>query len=196
MGMVTEMHLGGEPQEPKERFNYKGMHRYLITLLPARKGIKLAEKETVAAVLPVLRESCREHEFEAYAYTFLPDRLVMIIRGKSIDADMKKFIAKFRAGSTAALDPRPGVRVWARTYRERVLRKTENTRTMADELFRLAVKGGLAVRPSAYEFQGSFVLGSVEPPPPHFKPPSRLRPSGKRTPPSGRGKPRRSGGVR
>ena len=180
MGMVTEMRLQGAPDETRERFNYKGMHRYLITLLPARKGVKLAEKETVHTVLAVLRESCREHQFEAYAYTFLPDRLVMIVRGKSIDADMKKFISTFRAVSSAALEPRMGIHVWARKYQERVLRKTENTRTMADEVFRLAVKAGFAVRPSAYEFQGSFVLGNIEAPSPNVKPPTRLHPTRKR----------------
>jgi len=162
MGMVSEMRLRAAVEE-KARFNYRGMHRYLITLPVGGGGVTLREKETVLAVLSALRSSCHEHAFEAYAYCFMPDRLVMIVRGKAEDADMKKFILAFRAASSAALEPRLGRHVWSRRYQERVLRKMELTRAVADQIFRLPVRAGLAPRPDAYEFQGSFVLPSIAP---------------------------------
>ena len=172
MGMVTEMHLRTS-EGGGVRFNYRGLHRYLITLPSAAPGVCLSGKETVFAILAVLREACRTHQFDLYAYCFLADRLVIIVRGKSEDSDMKKFLAEFRAASATAL---PG-RLWARKYQERVLRRLENTRTVADGVFQLPVKAGLAPAPAAYPYQGSFVLPPAgDPPPPTRRPPNRRAP--------------------
>ena len=56
MGMVTEMHLPGGGGEPGTRFNYRGMHRYLITLLGHPSCGTIADRETVIPTLDVLRE--------------------------------------------------------------------------------------------------------------------------------------------
>jgi hypothetical protein len=173
MGMVTEMHLPGGGGEPGTRFNYRGMHRYLITLLPHPSRATIADRETVIPTLDVLRDSCHAHGFDAYAYCFLPDRLVLLIRGKVEGADMKLFLAAFRAGSDSAFGQRTGKRLWSRKYQERVLRKTEVTRAIAEEIFRLPLKAGLASATDRYAFQGSFVLAGVPPPPAKVRPPGR-----------------------
>ena len=161
MGMVTEMHLR-EEEPGKERFNYKGMHRYLITLLPRHKEVSLCRRESTLVTLEALRESAQEHEFDVIAYCFLPERLVMVVRGKTEASDMKNFLSGFRGREKSAVAP--AASMFARRYQERVLRKTEETRVVADEVFHMPVKAGLAARPSAYEFQGSFVYPSVEKP--------------------------------
>jgi len=164
MAMVTEMRIPGGDRPAGERFNYRGMHRYLITLLPHPGAAEVSAAETVRSTLDALRSACRSHAFEVYAYCFLPDRLVLLIRGREETSDMKLFLAEFRAVSSSAHEQRTGKRLWARKYRERVLRKTELTRTIAEEIFRLPVVGGLAASPGAYPAQGSFVLAGVPPP--------------------------------
>jgi putative transposase len=168
MVMVTEMRLRAAA-EGGVRFNYRGHHRYMITLPAAGPEVCLSEEKTVLAILAALRESSRTHQFEVYAYCFLPDRLAVIVRGKSEESDP----------------------LWARRYQERVLRKTENTRTVAEEVFRLPVRAGIVTSPSAYQFQGSFVLPSEETPRRAPRPPSR-RPSGKRDIRGGSARKRRS----
>lgn len=189
MVMVTEMRLRAAA-EGGVRFNYRGHHRYMITLPAAGPEVCLSEEKTVLAILAALRESSRTHQFEVYAYCFLPDRLAIIVRGKSEESDMKKFLAAFRPASAAAVGRATGP-LWARRYQERVLRKTENTRTVAEEVFRLPVRAGIVTSPSAYQFQGSFVLPSEETPRRAPRPPSR-RPSGKRDIRGGSARKRRS----
>ena len=92
----------------------------------------------------------------------LRERLVMVVRGKTEASDMKNFLSGFRGREKSAVAP--AASMFARRYQERVLRKTEETRVVADEVFHMPVKAGLAARPSAYEFQGSFVYPSVEKP--------------------------------
>ncbi len=141
-----------------DRFNYRGMHRYIITK-PVHAGLKpFAAPEPVFTVLNALRESAVKHLFDVYAYCFLPDRLLLIIRGKDDASDMKAFLSAFRTAASAALEPSLAHPLWARKYTERVLRKTEETRVIARELLMTPVKEGLAPSPAAYPFLGSFTV--------------------------------------
>jgi hypothetical protein len=176
--MVTEMHLR-ESEGGKERFNYRGMHRYLITLFIAKAGAALPEREFVLSLLSNLRKASSGHGFDVYAYCILPDRLVMIVRGKTEVSDMKQFLSAFRALSSAGHAARGEV-LWVRKYRERVLRKSEVTRDIAEGVFRLPVTLGLVVPPGRYEYQGSFVLPSVTRRSPRSRAPDK---SGRRFPP-------------
>lgn len=148
-----------DPEPPKRfRFDYKGMHRYLITL-PVFGGKKIFTTQgIVSSVLNCLRDAAQQERFEVYAYCFLPDRLALIVRGKEHDSDMKKFLVEFRSGSSSALAQSIGHSLWKRKYLERVLRKTEETRRAVEKIFRMPVQAGLAKQPSEYPFQGSFVL--------------------------------------
>ena len=79
------------------RFDYRGMHRYVVTL-PVHNGKTLfAEKARVVSVLNALRDAAFKHRFDVYAYCFLPDKLELIIRGKDEQSMMKEFLLDFRA---------------------------------------------------------------------------------------------------
>ncbi len=139
-----------------DRFNYKGMHRYTLTQ-PVHPGLKpFSTPEPVFSVLNVLRESALAHHFDVVAYCFLPDRLLLVIRGREDTSDMKAFLAAFRTGANAALEPTLGRPLWSRKYTERVLRKTEETRVIARELLLTPVREGLAASAESYPFLGSF----------------------------------------
>jgi REP element-mobilizing transposase RayT len=147
------------------RFDYKGKHRYLITL-PVYASKKIfTEQRVVVAVLNCLRDTALKHHFDVYAYCLLPDQMVMIVRGKDDDAEMKGFLSEFRTLSSTMLEGEFHHPLWKKKYLERVLRKKEDTRRIADNIFQMPVKAGLAQRASDYPFQGSFV---VIPKPRHF----------------------------
>ena len=146
------------PNGKQRRFDYKGTHRYLITLPVSSSREVFTTQERVVRVLDVLREACWAHRFDVYAYCFLPDRLVLIVRGRTDESDMRLFLREFREKSSAALSIELDHSLWKRTYLERVLRKTEESRRIALDLFQLPVKVGLATDPESYPFQGSFVV--------------------------------------
>jgi putative transposase len=142
----------------QHRFDYRGTHRYLITLPVSLSREVFTTRERVVRVLDVLREACWAHRFDVYAYCFLPDRLLLIVRGRAEESDMRLFLREFRERSSAALAAELDHSLWKRTYLERVLRKTEESRHIALDLFQLPVKAGLATDPESYPFQGSFVV--------------------------------------
>jgi hypothetical protein len=174
MAMVTEMRIPAG--DHKERFDYRGLHRYLITFTAARKGAPINVKETVLLILEALRGACQEHKFDVFAYAFLPDRLVLIVRGKAEDSDMRGLVGSFRKrveGGEGGLPP------LARRYTERVLRKTESSRDVASGIFAMAVSAGLVRTPAEYPFQGSFVLPDPFPRKRPASPPRHRRAEGR-----------------
>jgi REP element-mobilizing transposase RayT len=175
MPIPTSMRLGhGEPTTG-ERFNYIGTHRYLVTL-PVRGQTPLfTADEPAMHVLKALRETCRNHHFDAYAYCFLPDSLLLIVRGKAETSDLKAFLREFRLTSQKYLDPLVGRTVWSTKYLERVLRKTEFSPDAARRIFTLPVQKGLAKSPLEYRLQGSFVeqMSVFFGPPPRVRKPGR-----------------------
>jgi hypothetical protein len=151
---IMQLHSAGE--EPKPRFDYRGRHRYLITLETFEARPVFAGSEEVRAVLGALRDQSLAHHFEVLVYTFMPSALTLLVRGKEEGAHMKTFLAAFRTAAAEATASVVGPRLWKRTYRERVLRKTEELRKVIREVAMIPVRAGLAAHPLAYEFQGSF----------------------------------------
>ncbi len=159
MATTTEMHLPSSAEESgrTNKFNYLGTHRYLITLPAFKANSVFKERETILAVLDALREASWNHHFDVYAYSFLPDQLTLIVRGKEEHSDMKQFLVTFRHASSERMEARLGHPLWKKKYMERVLRKKEDTKAVARDIFQGPVRTGLARTAEEYEFQGSFV---------------------------------------
>jgi len=80
----------------------------------------------------------------------------MIIHGKAATSNMKEFLGTFRRRTSGALEEVVGQPLWKKTYLERVLRKSEESSSVAFELFKLPVQLGLSVSPVSYPYLGSF----------------------------------------
>jgi putative transposase len=146
-----------EPPD-RYRFDYKGMHRYYITLPVYAAKKMFSEQKQVVNVLNILRDVAIKHRFDIYAYCFMPDRAILIVRGKDEQSMMKEFLADFRTQSNASIESEFAHPLWKKKYLERVLRKTEDSRRIADAIFETPVKAGLAAKAADYPFQGSFVV--------------------------------------
>jgi REP element-mobilizing transposase RayT len=157
MAMPTGIHLGhGEPAAGG-RFNYTGTHRYFVKLPVHGQRPVFISAEPAVVVLQALREACWHHHFDTYAYCFLPDCVLLIVRGKSETSNLKEFLREFRITSQRYLGPVLRRTVWSTKYLERVLRKTELSPDAARRIFALPVQRGLATSPLGYPLQGSFV---------------------------------------
>jgi len=175
MAMPTSIRLGhGEPAAGG-RFNYTGTHRYLVKLPVHGQKPVFTTAEPAVVVLQALREACWNHHFDTYAYCFLPDCLLLIVRGKAETSNLKEFLREFRITSQKYLDPLLGRTAWSTKYLERVLRKTELSPDAARRIFGLPVQRGLAASPLEYPLQGSFVEKMTA----FFGPPPRARKPGR-----------------
>ena len=158
MGIPTEIHLKGGVEGEGHRFNYIGKHRYLLTLPTGKARPVFTSAPPTVRVLDALRESCWRFQFEVFAYCFMPDRLLLIVKGKSDDSNLKEFLASFREVTNRKLEGEAVHPLWARKYLERVLRRTEDTGAVARQLFRMPVRAGLVRPGEEYPYKGSFVI--------------------------------------
>jgi hypothetical protein len=176
MSIPTVIRLrSADVQTGGQRFDYRGMHRYLITLPVSKGAAVFTGQDAIVPVLDILRESGWKSAFDIYAYCFLPARLVLIVRGKNDRSDMKRFLASFRESSNAFGLEKLGHTLWARKYLERVLRRSEENRDVARMIFDLPWREGVIAKGEEYPFQGSFVIAqkSSEPRPERRRPPGR-----------------------
>jgi putative transposase len=175
MSMPTGIRLRGAAPPEGERFNYLGTHRYIVTLPVHGSEPVFSAADRTVVVLQSLRESCWHHHFDVYAYCFLPDRLLLLVRGKAESSNLKDFLREFRTSSNELLKGPLGRPVWGRKYLERVLRKTELSPDAARRIYALPVKLNLASSALEYPLQGSFVerMSFFYAPPPEKK---RMRP--------------------
>ncbi len=171
MAIPTVIRLKSQDSPSGDRFNYTGKHRYVLTLPVAGGRPVFAGAAVTVPVLDILRDACWRHHFEVYAYSFLPTRLLLIVRGKEDVSQMKDFLRAFRQESNERLRDRVGGVLWSKKYLERVLRKTEPSIDAARALFKLPVQEGLAASAAEYPLQGSFVVEMRK----FFAPPRRER---------------------
>ncbi len=171
MAIPTVIRLKSQDSPSGDRFNYTGKHRYLLILPVAGGRPVFAGGAVTVPVLDILRDACWRHHFEVYAYTFLPARLLLIVRGKEDESQLKEFLRAFRQETNERLHDELGRVLWAKKYLERVLRKTEPSIDAARTLFMLPVQEGLAASAAEYPLQGSFVVEMRR----FFAPPRRER---------------------
>lgn len=171
------MQLRSATDGKRTGFDYTGTHRYIITLATHRSRPLFVENGAVVAVLDVLRETASAGRFDVFAYCFVPDRLIVVVHGKTATSNMREFLVAFRHRSSAALEGTLGHPLWKKTFLERVIRRGEESRNVARELFRLPVTLGLSTSPAAYPFLGSFTedVGPLLRPPREKRGPRRRR---------------------
>jgi putative transposase len=158
MAPVNIMQMRSAGEAKPDRFDYRGKHRYYLTLTTFHDRPVFTDAGRVRTVLDALRDASLTGAFEVYAYVFVPGQLVMLVRGANDNSDLKVFLSGFRAAASAALAQELGHPLWRRTYQERVLRKTEDSRETGMDLIKLPVRMGLCPTPEAYPHWGSFVL--------------------------------------
>jgi putative transposase len=156
MGTVEVMQLRSASEGKSKGFDYRGMHRYLVTLPSFRNRQVFLDDSRITPVLDALRVLATEQEFDVFAYCFLPDRLIVLLHGRTRSSDLRAFLPAFRARATELLEPLLGHALWKRSYLERVLTRSSDSAEVARQVFRLPVSAGLARTAQSYRYLGSF----------------------------------------
>ena len=156
MGTVEVMQLRSATDGTSKGFDYRGPHRYLVTLPTFRGRQVFLDSSRIAPVREALRDLALGHEFDVFAYCFLPDRLIVLLHGKARSSDLRVFLPAFRTGAAGLLEPQLGHTLWKRSYLERVLTRSSDSAEVARQVFRLPVSAGLARTAESYQYLGSF----------------------------------------
>ena len=113
-------------------------------------------------VMPLVRlmlRTCTEREFAVLAYVFMPDHLHLLLHGCTDDADFTGMMTLLRQRTAIAFSRLAGERLWQDGYFERVLRKDEDTLSVANYILQNPVRAGLAEASGAYAYGWAAPMG-------------------------------------
>jgi putative transposase len=148
--------LTGRPPRLKH-FTYTGYYRYSLTFCSDQRRAIFRNHRPVDVVLSQISRASKERDFAVIAYCFMPDHLHLLVHGQSESADCKRFITIVKQYSAYYYSKEIGGKLWQRYGYERVLRKDEETCTVARYILENPVRAGLVACVEDYPFLGSLV---------------------------------------
>ena len=147
-----------------KEFDYTGCYRYFITLGTHDKDSTFKNNpQVVEWLIDVLKEKSESHGFRVWAYCFMPDHLHLLIEGKDIHSDMRRFTSSYKQSTGFLFKKKMGVSLWQINYYEHVLRREEeDTMEVVRYILGNPVRKGLVSDFWEYKFLGSFELDVKE----------------------------------
>ena len=148
--------LTGRPEHLKT-FDYLGVYRYFLTFCTYQRHHGFTDAERVDLVRSQILRVSIEQQFALIAYCFMPDHVHLLVEGQTAQADCRRFIARAKQFSAFYYRKAFGERLWQRFGYEHVLRREEETLSVARYILENPVRGGVVQTADAYPFIGSSV---------------------------------------
>ncbi len=136
-------------------FNYVGPYRYFVTLCTPSKRPVFAGNFDYAAAVEILSRVAGRFGFDVLVYCFMPDHLHLLLEGTE-NTDLKEFMRVFKQMTSYHCNNESGA-LWQRSYYDRILRRDEDSVTVARYILNNPVRRGLVEVVMGYPFSGSFV---------------------------------------
>jgi putative transposase len=136
-------------------FDYRGGHRYFLTMCAYRRRFVFTDVGTIDLVIEQIRFTSAEQGIENIAYCFLWDHLHMLVAGTCESSDLRKFATLMKQRSAwrfARLGQGP---LWQAGYYDRVLRHEEATAGVVQYIIQNPVRAKLVESPGDYPHWGS-----------------------------------------
>lgn len=114
----------GRKRPPRvQKVSHVGRYRYVLTFCTTNRAPLFARAQLVQTARTRVEQTAREEQFAILAYCFMPDRVHLVVEGRTEQADLRRFatIAKQRVACSLRLGH--GVmRVWQEGFHDSVLR--------------------------------------------------------------------------
>jgi putative transposase len=145
------------PQRPErlKSFDYLGEYRYSLTFCTRLRRHLFVNDDVVSLVLAQFSRGADEEYFAVTAYCFMPDQVHLLVEGTSPASDCRRFIKRSKQYAGFAYSARFGQKLWQPGGFERVLRKDEDTNTVARYIVENPVRAGIAQTVEEYPYVGS-----------------------------------------
>ncbi len=147
------------PKRPRiGYFSYKGHFAYFITICTDFKKVIFVSEEQVELVLEILKQTSKKHDFNVYAYCFMPDHLHLLLLAEESGSSLKDFLREFKQKSSFYYKKKFGIKLWQPSYYDHVLRKNEKLNNIAEYIFFNPVRKKLVDDYRKYPYLGSFIF--------------------------------------
>ena len=137
---------------------YIGKQIYFLTLCTNGRHSAFANPSVGRWVLTRLRFASTNHNFAVYAYCAMPDHLHVLAESLAAKVDLVRFVSSFKQDTGYTYRRRFARPLWQPRYYDHVLRKSEDSESVAWYIWLNPVRKGLCRAPQDYELSGSFTL--------------------------------------
>ena len=127
---------------------YRGLAQYFLTFCVRGRRRVFSDGELVTQTLTQFRHAASAEDFAILAYCVMPDHVHLLVEGITESADLRRFAAnaKQRPGGAYAL--RYGGPLWQEGFYDRVLRRSEDAKSVARYLLANPVRSGVGDLPA------------------------------------------------
>jgi len=161
--MATKVTIRYKKRIRLKDFDYESCYRYFITLCTSGKKAIFPDDFLVNWLIDLLKEKSIFFRFRVWAYCFMPDHLHLLIEGENLNSDMKRFISSYKQHTAFHYKKKYGQELWQINFYDHILRKEEDTLSVAHYIFNNPVRKGLTVDYKDYKFLGSFEFDTMQP---------------------------------
>jgi len=140
------------------RREYVGRRIYFITICCEERVpiFKDANRATIA--VEELKSVSRSMDVLVHAFCVMPDHVHVLVEGKVCTADIVRFVARWKQSTGYLFRHELQKRFWQRRFYDHVLRRAEDSDSVAWYIWMNPVRKGLAAEPREYPFSGSLTL--------------------------------------
>lgn len=136
-------------------FEYRGLHRYSLTICAHGRRRPFTDRATVIDVLEEIQDAARICRFRMHAYCFMPDHLHLLVESESETSDLCRFVSRWKQRTGFNYSRRTGTRLWQVGFFDHVLRSDESTRRHALYVVDNPIRAGLVRSVGEYPFAWS-----------------------------------------
>ena len=139
-------------------FDYRGMHRYSVTVCTFRRQAIFVSADIVNTVLTQSLHAAMACECAILAYCFMPDHIHLLVEWLSATTSLSRFMQLAKQLSGHAFLRFHHHLLWQSGYYDRVLRREEDTAQACACIWGNPVRAGLVEQMADYAYSGSAVL--------------------------------------
>ena len=143
-----------KPRPRVASFDYRGPYAYHIILLTQARAPYFADLSFGRRCIERLRQTADRGGFRLLAFCFMPDHLHALVEGQHDNADLIRFVQRFKQVTAFHFKRESRLRLWQQSFYDRVLRVEEDLAEVAAYILSDPVRSGLAEGASQYSFVG------------------------------------------
>ena len=143
-------------------FDYRGPHRYSLTICTFQSAPILTSSDLVACVSTHFLQAARTFQYGVVVYTVMPDHFHALVDGANAIDSLPVFMKLAKQMSGFHGKRIAGRRIWQKGYFDDVLKPTDNEREYARYIVMNPVDAGFVTDPCEYPFTGSAVHSGDE----------------------------------
>lgn len=148
--------------ERRKRFhlskeNYIGYEIYFLTLCCAHRASAFSKATLAAEIVSILKDEAARAGFLLHAWCLMPDHLHVLVDGTRDDADLFRFVTRFKRRSTG-LRYYGGNELWQRNFYDHIVRNREVLAKVAGYIWMNPVRKGMCEFVNEYPYSGSLTM--------------------------------------